>query len=175
MRRSVVIGVLAVHLIPVQATAPPESPAYVGAETCGRCHTAAFTSWAGGDHSRAALVFGMRAGREMMARAGTAGFQLSCRACHAPPDTVAPISPDGSFRSEDGVQCETCHGPGSLHVQLRTAPESDSTRSGLVPVRADTAFCLSCHRAGKPLHDATALRTPRFDKSLFWKRIQHRR
>ncbi len=175
MRKGAMIGVFAVFLAPLRTAAPPESPAYVGAEMCGRCHTSAFASWAGGDHSRAALVFGTRAGMAMMATARNRGLQVSCRACHAPPDTVAPALFRESFRREDGVQCETCHGPGSLHVQQRMGKVSGVIPTGLVPARADTAFCLTCHRAGKPLHDPEMMRTPPFDMALFWKRIQHGR
>lgn len=173
--RSWRMAALAVLLIPISVAAPPDPPAYVGAATCGTCHTGAFTSWAGSDHSRAALVFGRAMGKEMMRQASARNLRFSCRGCHAPPDTTAPALFREGFRREDGVQCETCHGPGSLHVQRRIDGSTIATVQSTLPARADTTFCLTCHRAGKPLHDSRIMRTPPFNMSTFWRRIQHGR
>ncbi len=86
-----------------------------------------------------------------------------CLLCHV----TGAQDPDAlfaaTFRPEEGVSCEACHGPGSLY----TDPEimSDRTRflahGGVVP---DQATCSRCHRASE-----------RFDFATWWPRIAHPR
>jgi len=58
-----------------------------------------------------------------------------------------------TFRIEDGVQCETCHGPGSLHAEShRSAGRSEGASTGIVALRKpDHGHCLTCH-LHKPSH-----------------------
>lgn len=75
--------------------------------------------------------------------AGEAELKNDCVACH-----TTGYSPNGSQDDltgivgtwkEDGVQCERCHGPGSIHI----------TNPAVVPMQIDRSsqFCGECHQA----------------------------
>ena len=56
--------------------------------------------------------------------------------------------------SDAGSGCESCHGPGSLHI---TDPADAATilrfsATSVQPVAAQNARCLGCHRGGQRLH-----------------------
>jgi hypothetical protein len=67
--------------------------------------------------------------------------------CHATPKAVgigAPRASAADFRVDEGVGCESCHGPGAAHA---TAPTKDNI-VGLgdsCPECVIEAICTSCH------------------------------
>lgn len=71
-------------------------------------------------------------------------FESQCAACH-----VTGYQAETATWLEDGVQCETCHGPGSAHLQVvrsrDAAPEDISASIVLSP---DSAICGACHSQG---------------------------
>ena len=84
-----------------------------------------------------------------------------CLGCHAASGEEGPRWTMPSFRIADGVQCETCHGAGSLHVDARRG-DARRAESKLPPspphgaepdrygnmdrLRTEKAsFCRSCH------------------------------
>jgi hypothetical protein len=90
---------------------------YVAAAECGRCHPDAYGAWAEGVHARAWQSLPEQ-GRN----------RLECLECH-----VTGLGRWGGYghpgAGEDGpdlagVQCEACHGPGSLHPAVELASAS---------------------------------------------------
>jgi hypothetical protein len=113
---------------------------------------------------------------------GTADFSRAvrpgCLECHA--SFIQPISADPATNRyvrqsfEPGIGCETCHGPGSAHVQLhasaaamRNAPGADIINPAKLSRDRQMELCAYCHngiqreplapafsyRPGKPLAD----------------------
>ncbi|MEZ4427461.1 MAG: multiheme c-type cytochrome, partial [Nannocystaceae bacterium] len=80
---------------------------YVGDEECGNCHDAAKSFWDSTRHAQAYDTL-VAANKE---------FDLSCVGCHV----TGFNKPGGSHVVENAglrdIQCEQCHGPGSLHVE----------------------------------------------------------
>ncbi len=114
--------------------APPPVPegkaGYVGSERCGDCHAAALSWWEGHRHGNAYATLEMR----------NKQFNLSCVGCHVTgyhkPGGATVVQNEGLT----DVGCESCHGPGSLHVKDRKAPaEVNVVRT--VP----ESTCLECH------------------------------
>ncbi len=108
-------------------------PAYVGidrappggTQDCRGCHPAAFASWERTPHARAYATL----------EKGGRAFDLDCVSCHVTgwklpggPCDVATTA------GRQGVQCEACHGPASLHAVdppghiVRDPPTSTCTR-----------------------------------------------
>jgi hypothetical protein len=119
-------------------TRPEEAPVhFTGPAMCRDCHRARHLFWRATPHSRAFSTLGAR----------NAAGDPDCLPCHTTgylqPTGFAPATPRSYLR---GVQCESCHGVGSLHGTL---PES--YRLVKTP---PASMCLTCH---------TPDRDPRFD------------
>jgi len=150
----------------------PASPRYVGVKVCASCHASgeagapdAIGLWGKSKHAAAyqALVSSTEPqSRDMQ------GFRLwvvtmgngeryglpnpaqeskHCLPCHRTGFGAAPRLLGSEFSPADGVQCESCHGPGSLHVEARRTGRAEE----IIPFKkyADEAGvkarCLSCH------------------------------
>lgn len=76
-------------------------------------------------------------------------FNTNCAGCH----TTAFDADDGKWE-EDGVTCEGCHGPGSIHRELAGDLPDEPTDADLEPVRTsivntpDAQICGACHSQG---------------------------
>ena len=126
----------------------PDTPTYVGVETCVSCHEDAVTFWkaqavksAGKDAAGNAVerTLSHASAWDTLVKDGK-DKDRSCVGCHS----VGFNQPGGYCRTSDvgqlkNVQCESCHGPGSVHVELVGAKE------GLVKPRVDEATCRGCH------------------------------
>ena len=125
--------------------------AYVGTEKCIECHKRAAEVWTASAHARA---FNTLVGRK-------AAADPKCIGCH----TVGFPSPSGYRREFGAIKlvnagCESCHGPGSLHVQER---EGDtSVHFTFRPL--DAGDCRKCHQGefSRP-----------FDWDQFWPLVKH--
>ncbi len=100
-------------------------PVYVSAGVCRRCHPAHHRAWAGGPHAGA---LGRLAGPERE--------KPGCVRCHVTGYGAFGGFPGGAGAPDlSGVQCEACHGPGSLH------PAAPIPRAG----EAVKGACAGCH------------------------------
>jgi len=131
---------------------PPSGPAvYLGAEACAKCHPAAEATWEKMRH--AAAWEGLPAkfrGPDAKDEAGRA-----CVSCHV---TGYGDEAQGGFvddvRSPHllGVQCEACHGPGSLHREAAERVVTDPGRKEKTFRAGEARFivrkpagCANCH------------------------------
>jgi hypothetical protein len=104
-------------------------PSYVGARTCAACHTAAYLWWQRTPHARAFDTL----------RARHRELDLDCIGCHVTGYEQPGGSSVGRLEELTGVGCESCHGPGSAHVNNPQQP-------GRAIRRAVTeATCTACH------------------------------
>lgn len=90
----------------------------------------------------------------------------TCFRCHATNATGGEDGPNLT-RMLPGVQCERCHGPGSMHVQLarngapRDAIRGEMVNPGRLPAKAQIAVCGECHRLpGPDMGDQPELEDP---------------
>jgi len=134
------------------AEAPQKEPVYVGARACATCHRGEgmghqFSKWLLSKHARAYAVLGTPAGVAMARHEGVTDDPLrsrECLRCH----TTGWGSPRAAFHegfvTEDGVQCEACHGPGSEYSPEAVMHDRRAARqAGLREITAET--CLRCH------------------------------
>jgi 2',3'-cyclic-nucleotide 2'-phosphodiesterase (5'-nucleotidase family) len=105
-----------------------EGKEYVGTEHCATCHTPQHLQWRSTAHSTAyATLLGVHR-----------HHYPKCVVCHVAglgrPSGFDVLSPN---RDLANVQCEICHGPGSLHIQR---PIKETIRR-----LASKQICLECH------------------------------
>jgi hypothetical protein len=107
----------------------PGQPHYVGASQCESCHHQAFSWWTEHAHGRAYATL-EKVNKE---------FNLSCVGCHV----TGYNRPGGSTVVQNAgltnVGCESCHGPGSQHVDDPDAEPYSVQR--VVP----ESICVGCH------------------------------
>ena len=123
---------------------PPPPPAkgkagYVGVEACSDCHEEAVAFWERTRH----------VGAWETLEASSKQFDHECTSCHV----TGWDQPGGSNMAfNEGlrdVQCETCHGPGSLHVEAETDKQAKAT------IRRDPPADLCATQCHTPEHSDT--------------------
>jgi len=150
------------------------SPRYVGSKACVACHS-------GTEHGSQDIAW-------MRSRHGHAYWRLGtdwalylallrpnyqdmtdpitddrCLLCH----TVGRQEPNSlyaaSYRQQEGVGCEACHGPGSNYIdpEIMADRKAFLAAGGRIP---DQSTCRSCHRNSE-----------RFDWAELWPKIEHGR
>lgn len=149
---------------------------YVGVIGC-KCHAKEalgnqYRRWIGSKHMRSYVTLAGPYGRMIMKKVGMSGYAQEtemCFRCHAPKPDTSRTEP--TFKFEEGVQCETCHGPGSVHVARRmTMGGENPVDSGFEKV--STAICMECHKP-KPSHEDLPAHLRHFDLEKAWKKIAH--
>lgn len=154
---------------------PPPTSKYIGAEKCKNCHSAEsagnqYHVWQGVGHAKAFETLGSDKAKEIAKAKGIDDPQKSdlCLKCHTTAFGVAADLIKKGFDSKQGVQCESCHGPGEAHFKARFAaaakgggeegfgdekgkaaayqkiPESE------IITKVDQKTCLSCHNQESP-------------------------
>ncbi len=140
---------------------------FVGVETCGssQCHgsnepwgnaTVSMKErliWQEHDkHARAFATLSSDDGRAIATKLGLADASQApqCLSCHS---TYVPQAQRGpKFSLQQGVGCESCHGPGSQFLATHVQPTSDhagNVAAGLYPSNEPgprAALCMSCHQ-----------------------------
>lgn len=167
------------------APGPAWAHNFVGAESCGTCHTFAYEVWRKGPHAQAhqSLTEGQLTDARCAAchsnllaavgaGAGPSGtgapVELAVGERDAPrgerPNPLVAAAKDGALL---GVQCEQCHGAGKLYQPDYVMRDRELSRLlGLVDATA--TGCLACHTEGAPSLEPFSYRTA-------WARIDHGR
>jgi formate-dependent nitrite reductase cytochrome c552 subunit len=148
------------------------SPQYVGASACADCHSEVAKGnphvvWMSSRHGHAywrlaadwALFLGRL--RPQYADLESPITDDRCLLCHVTGRQDDNALFAAGFRAEEGIGCESCHGPGSLYVDPEIMGDRDAflAAGGRVP---DENTCRSCHR-----------RSENFDYAEYWPKIAH--
>ena len=114
---------------------------FISAQACAQCHMDAYIKWVNTKHTKTGDSLAFKKDE----------FDTSCLQCH------------GSIRQGDdplpvfaSVQCEQCHGPGSLHAAKPS--------KGYGKIADMKSACLSCH---------TPQINPKFDLPSAWLKMKH--
>lgn len=175
------------------ALAQPQKPTpgeFVGAKACASCHDSdekgvnPFQVWRTSGHAGAlnSLVSAtenqardlgdlklwvVRMGNgEQYGLPNPAQESKHCLPCHTTGFGVDPKLLGRSFDTKNGIQCESCHGPGGAHVAAKTA---DKAGEAIVPFKrykdenAIRAKCSTCHNGT----------CGEFDFALAWPKVKH--
>lgn len=151
---------LPLHCHPVGNPDPPQAKVegkYVGAETCKNCHKSkemgeGYTKWKDSKHAKAFDTLAGDEAKKIAKEKGIDDPQKSekCVKCHVTAYGVNAAQLGPKFDSKQGVQCETCHGPGEKHVKARMmAEEGEGVKPGEIG-RPDEKTCTGCHNQESP-------------------------
>jgi hypothetical protein len=150
-----VLGALAAAVLGggrVAARSPADAK-YVGEKYCRICHFREYKIW---QKTRHAAAWRSLSEEERV--------MPECYTCH-----VTGHDRQGGYLSEEktphlvGVQCESCHGAGSSHVEAAKREEAGEALRGLISKTGDNA-CVECHN---PHTNPKSRRSPSGDDSTF--------
>ncbi len=153
-------------------------PVYVGARVCAGCHDGKgmghqFSLWLASKHARAYSVLAKPEAKEIARLSGIPHEPQEasmCLGCHATGAHVEDWEKDDSFFTQDGVQCEKCHGPGSEYIGISVMKDSEAAmKAGLMMPKMQD--CINCHQI-KGSHVAVH-KLPQLDMEKAMKHIAH--
>jgi hypothetical protein len=119
-------------------TAEKPVPEYVGARKCKVCHLDIYKSW---EETKHAWAFSSLKEEETE--------NPGCVACHTTGFGRGGYGSGKVVANLAGVQCEECHGPGSLYSRSSVMRDPElSIEMGLA--RVDSTTCVTCHNSESP-------------------------
>ncbi len=124
------VGALNLKTAPPPVPPEPGRPAYVGDAKCGGCHAAALAFWKKTVHATAWKTL-VEVNKQNDYR---------CVGCHVTGYGQVGGSSLGHTDRLRDVQCEVCHGPGSIHVADKGLEEPAAVRRD-----APATVCTGCH------------------------------
>ena len=105
----------------------------LGPEACQGCHPSELEAWKKTAHAGAMDTLHSKGSDR----------DLACVTCHALPREVSPTATEDFH--ENGVSCESCHGPGEQHVAAGGGTENIVGLGDSCPVCIIEGICTSCH------------------------------
>jgi hypothetical protein len=128
-----------------------KAPRYVGVMGCSGCHAGReagyqFSRWRLTRHARAFGSLATTLGYAIARAEGVEGDPQEserCLRCHVTGAGLPESRFLEGFDRIDGVQCESCHGAGSLHASEGIAKQQGVQETGLIEVTEQT--CIPCH------------------------------
>lgn len=154
-----------------------EKHAYVGSKQCMPCHMAPakgaqFKQWQGTQHAKAYETLGTEEAKKVAAEEGIDNPQEAeeCVRCHVTAYDVSDERKTMKYSKEDGIGCETCHGPGGDYWKMNVmkgiaAGKMDAKEYGLV-ANPDAETCKECHNEESPTFKG-------FNYDEFYEKIAH--
>lgn len=148
---------------------------YVGVDKCAACHKGdakgkQLEIWQDSKHSQAYKNL-QTADADKIAK--DKGFNTpaaetpQCIKCHVLGKDIDPAELEDTFDKTQGVQCETCHGPGSEYKKLSIMKDKQQAMdNGLIIHTEKEAFCTTCHNQDSPTFKS-------FNYEESWAKIKH--
>ncbi|MBI5403929.1 MAG: cytochrome C554 [Ignavibacteriae bacterium] len=148
---------------------------YVGVSKCVTCHKTEAQGkqqdiWQNSQHSKAFKTLQTEAADKIAKDKGfntKAAETPQCVKCHVLGKDIVADELAESFNKEDGVQCESCHGPGSEYKAMSIMKDKQkSIENGMNPISDINQLCTGCHNSESP-----TFKDFKFDE--MWGKIKH--
>ncbi len=152
---------------------------YEGVKKCSMCHKskkigAQYKIWKKSAHANAYKTLQTKKADEIAKKEGfktKAAETPKCLKCHVTAYGVDKKLLGKKYKMEDGVQCESCHGPGSGYAKMSIMKNrKKSIAKGLKLYDNDKKkikeLCVTCHNSENPTDHG-------FDFDKYWAEIQH--
>ncbi len=159
-RKNVFIAMLLLFFVAMSFTAQAGDFKYVGVKKCKTCHNTKkigkqYDIWKKGPHANALKSLSSKKALEYAKKNGIAdpAKDAKCLNCHSTYATVDKklIDPKGKLTVEEGVSCESCHGPGSKYKKMSIMKDHEkSLANGLI--LPTEQVCKTCHNDKNPFH-----------------------
>lgn len=130
---------------------------YIGASKCKMCHNKPakgeqYNVWLKGPHASAMKTLSSEQSMEIAKAKGIADptTDAGCIKCHS---TVGHIDAKlvASIKIDEGVSCESCHGPGSMYKGASVMKNRElSMQKGLILPTEEV--CVTCHNEESPTY-----------------------
>ena len=130
---------------------------YIGAAKCKMCHNKPdkgeqYKKWLEGPHANAMKTLSSDQSMEIAKAKGIADptTDAACIKCHS---TMGHIDAKlaAGLKAEEGVSCESCHGPGSKYKSASVMKDRDfSMENGLILPTEEV--CKTCHNEESPTY-----------------------
>lgn len=133
----VIIGVMLVAW-PSSEETEHSKPSFVGAVKCKVCHLQIYASWEKTVHSQALSALKAKDAEDP-----------TCLRCHTTGFGDGGYGTEGIAIDLAGVQCEACHGAGSLYAWASVMRMPEVSRE-LGLATADSIACTACHNEESP-------------------------
>jgi len=177
---SPVVALLGLSFIFFTAFMNTDNPAgsfqYVGVDKCATvCHKGdtkgnQYEIWSGSKHSQAFKDLQTPDADKLAKDKGystPAAETPQCVKCHVLGKDIDATELMDTFDKTQGVQCETCHGPGSEYKKISIMKDLDQAKqNGLVVHTEGASFCVTCHNPDSPSYKD-------FNYDDYWGKIKH--
>ena len=144
---------------------------YIGAMKCKMCHNKSTTGeqynkWLAGPHAKAMEALKSDKAKEIAKAKGIAdpSTDAKCVKCHATTgytDKKLQLT----IKEEEGVSCESCHGPGSVYKSMSIMKDpAKAMANGMI--KPEEKVCKQCHNEESPTYKE-------FNYAEYSKKIAH--
>lgn len=162
MQRILLIMTAGVMLFGLTTVVYADDAQYIGSGKCFMCHKKdksgnQMQKWLDGEHAGAYKTLANEESLAIAKELGIADPQKAdeCLKCHVTAHGVAAegFAAKNKYTVEDGVGCESCHGPGSTYKSAKVmkavvSGETDGASVGLWAPNAE--LCVTCHNEESP-------------------------
>jgi len=147
-------------------------PKYLGMSKCKTCHKGEkrgdqYKIWALSDHAKAYSDLATDKSKELAKKQEIEDPQKSekCLKCHTTGYGEAKERFEDSFKIEEGVSCEACHGAASEYIKIHAKDKEEAKKKGLI-AKPGEELCKKCHNTDSPTYKEF-----KFDEAK--KKIEH--
>ena len=153
------LALAAMTLCTVAALAQAPAHKIIGADKCKMCHQTEakgnqYKVWLASAHAKAFADLALPAALEVGKKLGVAEPQKDpkCLGCHTTKGILG-AAVDVTYKPEEGVGCEACHGAGSDYKAMPVMKVLDQAKAAGLVVPTE-AVCVKCHNDKSPTFKA---------------------
>jgi|YelNatPaOPRAMG01_1025707.scaffolds.fasta_scaffold00030_56 hypothetical protein len=136
---------------------------YVGVTKCKMCHQLKprgeqFQKWQNSAHAKAYEVLATEQAKAVANKAGVQGDPqkaAQCLKCHVTAYDAPASAKSATYKMEEGVTCEACHGPGSEYWKMNVMKDLHDGKIQPASVGMtvpNEQLCKTCHNEKSPTY-----------------------